>query len=244
MARKINRSPRCISDGRDALTVEILSAVGATAISNYNAHEQILAQSEPTESVFVLIEGVVCVSSMLPDGRRQVLGFALPGDLLGAWTFKEHTYCADTLTQVRAYKLATNTLRRVMSHQPALLWAIQSHTKQELALAHEHVAILGRAAAEEKVAWFVLQWRERWELRAGRSDEIPLPMTRSDISDYLGLTIETVSRVFSRFSREGIWRAGLDFVEVIDLGKLTTLARCETSGAVAIPKVHAHLGSR
>lgn len=180
MARKINRFPRCISDGRDALTVEILSAVGSTAISDYSANEQILAQSEPADSVFVLIEGVVRVSSILPDGRRQVFGFALPGDLIGTWVFRENSYRADTLTQVRAYKLATDKLRRVMSHQPVLLRAIQSHTKQELALAHEHVAILSRAAAEEKVAWFVLQWRDRWELRSGSSDQIPLPMTRCE----------------------------------------------------------------
>ena len=111
-----------------------------------------------------------------------------------------------------------------MAGDPELVKRLYDMVGRELDSAREHVVILGRRTADEKIACFLLDLRARLGGRFGLSNEVPLPMSRQDIADYLGLTIETVSRIFTRFGREGILSASARKAIILDLAKLQSLA--------------------
>jgi CRP/FNR family transcriptional regulator len=182
------------------------------------------AQDAPAHSVLNITAGVVRLSKLLSDGRRQVFGFALPGDFLGLSLGHHNTYSADTLTHVTACHFDRAHFQRFMSQQPTLLRRLYDLTGRELALAQEHIAILGSRNAEEKIACFILGLRTRLVRSVGYLTTIPLPMSRQDIADYLGLTIETVSRMFTRFDREGVLEVARDRVKILDISRLEALA--------------------
>ena len=192
--------------------------------TNFAPRTQLQAQDAPAHSVFNITAGVVRLSKLLSDGRRQVFGFALPGDFLGLTLGHHHAYSADTLTHVTACHFDRGHFQRFMTQQPTLLRRHYDLTGRELALAQEHIAILGSRNAEEKLACFILGLRTRMVRSVGHLTTIPLPMSRQDIADYLGLTIETVSRMFTRFSREGILEVARDRVKILDLPRLEALA--------------------
>ena len=185
---------------------------------------QIQSQDTPAHSVFNITAGVVRLSKLLSDGRRQVFGFALPGDFIGLGLRESHAYSADTLTNVTACHFDRASFSRFMSQQPALLRRLYDFTGRELAMAQEHIAVLGSRNAEEKLACFLLGLRTRMVRSVGLLTTIPLAMSRQDIADYLGLTIETVSRMFTRFDREGVLEVTRDRVKILDLARLQALA--------------------
>jgi CRP/FNR family transcriptional regulator, anaerobic regulatory protein len=192
--------------------------------TNFAPRTQLQAQDAPAHSVFNITAGVVRLSKLLSDGRRQVFGFALPGDFLGLTLGHHHSYNADTLTHVTACHFDRGHFNRFMTQQPTLLRRLYDLTGRELALAQEHIAILGSRNAEEKLACFILGLRTRLVRSVGHLTTIPLPMSRQDIADYLGLTIETVSRMFTRFDREGVLDVARDRVKILDLPRLEALA--------------------
>ena len=112
---------------------------------------------------------------------------------------------------------------RFMSHQPALLRRLYTLVGRELDMAQEHMSLLGRRTAEEKVACFLLGLRKRLVRNSGQSDLVPLAMSRQDMADYLGLTIETVSRILSRFDREGVLDVSRDKARLLDIPRFETL---------------------
>ena len=192
--------------------------------TNYAARSQLQSQDARAHSVFNVTAGMVRLSKLLTDGRRQVFGFALPGDFIGLTLAEHNPYSADTLTPVTACQFDRGQFKRFMSLQPALLRRLYDITASELARAQEHIAILGCRSAEEKVACFLLGLRTRLARRSGLSSRIPLPMSRQDIADFLGLTIETVSRMFTKLDRQGVLDVARDHVCIRDLSYLQKLA--------------------
>jgi CRP/FNR family transcriptional regulator, anaerobic regulatory protein len=192
--------------------------------TDYPARTQLYEQGAPVSSVYNITAGVVRLSKILTDGRRQVLGFALPGDFIGL-TLAATQYCsAETITPVTACHFERSQFDRLMKEQPTLTRRLYELTASELTRAHEHVSILGCRTADEKVACFLLEFRTRLARRFGVSDRIPLPMSRQDIADHLGLTIETVSRMFMRMDRDRTLAVARDHVRILDLQKLQLLA--------------------
>ncbi|MGY4622821.1 CRP-like cAMP-binding protein [Bradyrhizobium sp. USDA 4486] len=139
---------------------------------------------------------------LLPDGRRQIVGFPLPGDFLGMNISGRHNFSAD-VGAVTVCQFAKTPFGRFIEDRPYLLRRINELAIRELSQARDHMVLLGRRSADEKVATFLLGWRERLFALKGTSGTIPLSMRRQDIADYLGLTIETVSRTFTRLQRHG-----------------------------------------
>jgi len=166
--------------------------------------ETVFAQEDVTASFYNVLEGVLRLYKLLPDGRRQIVGFALPGDFLGMTTAGRHDFSADAIGPVTICQFSKATFARFAQDRASLLRRINELAVRELNLARDHMVLLGRRSAEEKVATFLVGWRDRLSQLKAASDMVPLPMSRQDIADYLGLTIETVSRTFTKLEREGV----------------------------------------
>jgi CRP/FNR family transcriptional regulator len=166
--------------------------------------ETVFAQEELTTSFYNLVEGVIRLYKLLPDGRRQIVGFALPGDFLGMSSSGRHGFSADAIGPVAVCRFGRASFSRFADNKPKLLRRINELAVRELTQAREHMVLLGRRLAEEKVAIFLVGWRDRLIQLRGPTPTVPLPMSRQDIADYLGLTIETVSRTFTKLERDGV----------------------------------------
>lgn len=187
--------------------------------------ETVFTQEDATTFFYNVLDGVMRVYKLLPDGRRQIVGFALPGDFVGMTTEERHGFSADAIGVVTVCQFAKVPFARFAEDKPNLLRRMHELTVQELNEARDHMVLLGRRSAEEKVATFLVGWRNRLADLMGISDTVQLPMSRQDIADYLGLTIETVSRTFTKLEREGI-------IEIVPGGiSLRDLARAEALAA-------------
>jgi len=164
----------------------------------------VFAQEEMTTSFYNLLEGVMRLYKLLPDGRRQIVGFALPGDFLGMAASARHGFSADAIGPVVVCRFSRASFTRFIEDRPHLLRRINELAVRELSQARDHMVLLGRRSAEEKVATFLVGWRDRLAQQSAPRKTVPLPMSRQDIADYLGLTIETVSRTFTKLDRDGV----------------------------------------
>jgi len=170
--------------------------------AHFDACETIFAQEDSSSCFYNLLDGVMRLYKLLPDGRRQIVGFALPGDFVGMTTEERHGFSADAIGPVTVCQFAKAPFARFADDKPNLLRRMNELAVQELNQARDHMVLLGRRSAEEKVATFLIGWRDRLVELRGPSSIVPLPMSRQDIADYLGLTIDTVSRTLTRFERE------------------------------------------
>ena len=171
---------------------------------HFDSCETVFAQEEMTTSFYNLLEGVMRLYKLLPDGRRQIVGFALPGDFLGMTTSARHSFSADAIGPVVICRFFRTPFARFVENKPHLLRRINELAICELSQAQDHMVLLGRRSAEEKVATFLVGWRDRLAQLTGPTTTVPLPMSRQDIADFLGLTIETVSRTFTKLERDGV----------------------------------------
>jgi CRP/FNR family transcriptional regulator, anaerobic regulatory protein len=171
---------------------------------HFQPGESAFAQEDMTTSFYNLVGGVMRLYKLLPDGRRQIVGFALPGDFLGMASDGRHGFSADAIGAVSVCRFSRAAFAHFAEDKPHLLRRINELVVRELNEARDHMVLLGRRSAEEKVATFLIGWRDRLVQLKGPSDTVPLPMSRLDIADYLGLTIETVSRTFTKLEREGV----------------------------------------
>ena len=186
--------------------------------------QTLFGQDEPVGSVFNVIEGTLRLTRLLPDGRRQVMGFALPGDFLGLAPQERYSVSAEALGSVKTCRFSREDFAAVVEAKPHLLRSLHERAGYELNLAQEQMVLLGRRTAEEKVAAFLLSLRERYA-RAGHSSvTVELPMGRQDMADHLGLTIETVSRMLSRLDRTHAILLVPGGVRLLDLARLEKMA--------------------
>lgn len=179
---------------------------------------------EVAHSVHSLTAGVARLYKLLPDGRRQVIGFALPGDFLGIAPSERYTFSADAVGAMTACRLSREAFAHFIEQRPHFLLRINEFAARELMLAQEQMLLLGRRTAEEKVASFLIAWRERLAQIGDIRQTIALPMSRQDIADYLGLTIETVSRTLTRFEREKMLIIVAGGVRLLDANRAAAMA--------------------
>ena len=191
---------------------------------SYKKDEEIYGEDEPAEYVYQVISGAVRSYKLLSDGRRQIGAFHLPGDVFGLESGATHRLAAEAIidTTVRLVKRRSLDKAACVDVQLARkLWAI---TAGELRHAEDHMLLLGRKTAMERVATFLLEMDRRLAV-AGM---MALPMCRRDIGDYLGLTLETVSRALSQLQTQGV----LDFsgarqVQLRNRDRLRDIEVCE-----------------
>ena len=186
--------------------------------------ETVFSEEELTTSFYNVLEGVMRLYKLLPDGRRQIVGFALPGDFLGMNISGRHNFSADAIGPVVVCQFPKASFGRFIEDKAHLLRRINELAIRELSQARDHMVLLGRRSAEEKVATFLLGWRDRLMLLHGPSNIVPLPMSRQDIADFLGLTIETVSRTFTKLERDRIIEIITGGISLLDLARAEALA--------------------
>jgi CRP/FNR family transcriptional regulator, anaerobic regulatory protein len=185
----------------------------------------LMEEGTPGDHVFNIISGSVLLSKLLPDGRRQVVGIAISGDFLGLSFDDYNAFTATALGEIKVCRYPRAQFEGMVQRSPTLLRRLHVSTGHELNVAQDHMMLLGRRNAEEKIACFLLNLRDRWAKLKGPSVRIDLPMTRQDIADYLGLTVETVSRNLTRLAREKLIAIIPDGVRVLDAARLAHVAR-------------------
>ena len=160
-------------------------------------------EGDEVQRLYLVVRGVVRLTRMLEDGRRQVIAFGYPGDIVGfPADGRHHTDCdALTDTQLQSFK------RSALEHgdgDPELHEALLRAALDEISAMQDHFMMLGRKSARERVAAFLSVLSDRFGQDVGAHREVTLPMTRCDIADFLGLTTETVSRAFTALRTSGL----------------------------------------
>lgn len=205
------------------------------------ARSLVFAQGDDKHNLFSVVEGVVKLSKALPDGRQQVLGFGMPGSVLGLEGGPVLGHSATAVTPVRVCRVDWRRLDRLLAAFPPMERRMREVACAELEAAREHMLTLGRKTARERVATFLLSLlRGRTGAAAGW---VALPMLRSDIADHLGLRLETVSRVLSEFTKAGLIRQeGLHVLRCLNPRRLAAIAEGDNRHG-CVPQAASRAGS-
>lgn len=182
-------------------------------VAFFQPNQEVYGQGEQAAALYQVEVGAVRIYRLLADGRRQISAFHIAGEVFGFAADGKHHFFAEAIcsSAIRVHRLPIG---------PDLSREVLPTALQALVRAQEHLLVIGRQNAAERVAAFLLDLSER----QGNLPQIELAMSRADIGDYLGLTIETVSRVFSKFREKGYIRLqGARTVEVVDHDALHAL---------------------
>ena len=164
--------------------------MGATM--SYPRDSEIFGENEPADYLYKVVSGSVRTYRILSDGRRQVGGFYLPGDIFGLEFADEHTLSAEAISDAKVLVVKRSALSALAGRDPSVAQQLFALTGRELHRVQDRTLLLIKNA-RERVASFLLEMADR----ASKNNTIELPMSRQDIADYLGLTIETVSRTLT-----------------------------------------------
>jgi CRP/FNR family nitrogen fixation transcriptional regulator len=167
---------------------------------SYQKDEEIYGEDEPAEYVYQVISGAVRTYKLLSDGRRQIGAFHLPGDVFGLESGAAHRLAAEAIVDTTVRLVKRLSLEQAAGTDVKVAQKLWTMTASDLRHAEDHMLLLGRKNALERVANFLLEMDRRLAV-AGM---MALPMCRRDIGDYLGLTLETISRALSQLHGEGV----------------------------------------
>ena len=171
---------------------------------SFTRNAEIYGENEPADYVYKVVSGAVRTYKIFDDGRRQIGGFYFPGEAFGLELGEEHEFSAEAIDNSVILVIKRSALVALADREPDMARKLWSFTARELQRAQKRMLLLVKSA-EERVAYFLLEMAGRLQ----SAETVDLPMSRQDIADYLGLTIETVSR---------------------------TLTQLETKAAIALPK--------
>ena len=162
-------------------------------------------QNSPATHVYVIIQGTIKLYRLLEDGGRQVTGFLGPGDLLGSPKINGTTHCtAECLTECQLCAFRTESFQRMLRQYPELCLVLLTTAYDEVEAQYEQLGLLGRKHADQRLAAFLLTLAQRWQHDGPIETSLSLTMSRADIADYLGLTVESVSRAMHRLKDLGL----------------------------------------
>jgi len=184
---------------------------------------------EPRQHVYTITAGALRLVRTLADGRRQISGFVLPGDFLGLSGSDHHRYDIEAIADSRVCRVSLPQMKDLRSRFPHLERKLLQRACQELDAVQDAAMALGRLQPAEKVADFLLRLAAREALLGEPGLRVTLPMGRGDIADHLGLTMETVSRTFTKLRQQGlIALPHLNTVEILDEAGLQKLSADES----------------
>ena len=166
----------------------------------YKRGTEIYGEGEPAVYVYRVKEGAVRSYKLLSDGRRQIGEFHLVGDIFGLTSGEYHRFTTEAVVDTTLWLIERQSVETRARTEGPVARNLLSMTARDLKHAEDHLLLLGRKDALEKVATFLIEM----DKRLSATGVMSLPMARSDIADYLGLTVETVSRALSRLGRAGI----------------------------------------
>ena len=172
-------------------------------IASFEAGQEVVGEGDPTENFFLVMRGMFRAVKFTRDGRRQVFAFYMPGDICGLEPDAVHKLTIEAVDSAAVAILPRRACRISMNDDSRLNAALFDGATRALTLSIDHMMMIGRSSAEERLAWFLTMLSAR---SACRMRVLDLAMQRQDIADYLGLTIETVSRTFTLFRDRGLIR--------------------------------------
>jgi len=194
-------------------------------VRSYSNHEHLYMAGDPHTQVYEILEGVVGLYDLLSDGRRQIVTFYYPGDYIGVDYTTTCQHNAEALSSLMVRTIPARELIRLMTEDPEFGKSLMMVLTEELTELRHQMLSLGRKSALERLATFLARISKKSAARNAGRVELYLPMTRAEIGDYLGLTIETVSRNFTKLKVASIIRiVSKDIVEVIDQDLLNAVA--------------------
>jgi CRP/FNR family transcriptional regulator len=209
----------------DAIPEADLTRLGSSAIGGVARPGTLfIAETDPAAAFFNIISGTARLYKLLPDGRRQITGFADPGNFLGLAVSDTYAFSAEAIDTVHYCIFPRIRLRALMHDFPHMEARLLKFASTELVAAQEQMLLLGRKSAQERVASFLMA-----RSRLGAAQDPPacfvLPMARGDIADYLGITIETVVRTLRKLRDEGMIEVtNTSEVVICDVSALQCLA--------------------
>ncbi|HEX2146712.1 MAG TPA: helix-turn-helix domain-containing protein [Pseudorhizobium sp.] len=194
-------------------------------VESFSAGQILFFEGDVAKSVFEVVQGTLRILRILPDGRRVITGFLHAGDMLGI-SFKSHyIYTAEAIDQVIIRRLSRKVFQDEVANSAELRPAVFNQMSDEMAAAQDQMVLLSTKNAEERLCSFLLKELQRAIGTGTRESLVALPMTRLDIADYLGLTIETVSRTMTKLINKGVLTAsGRHAVKILRRGLLAQLA--------------------
>lgn len=216
---------------------EMRELAAITRHATFEPGQVILAEADSREIVGTVTAGVVKLTKALPDGRQQIVGLLFPSDFMGRLRAGESRVHAEAITRVEVCLFNAPRFRELTERYPVLKNGIYERALNDIDAAREWMVLLGRKTAEEKLATFLVMLAERAVIATCRRDAtgafmdedgpvlLKLPMSRADMADHIGLTIETVSRQITRFKGNGLISVigGRD-LQIPDLGRLRAIA--------------------
>lgn len=179
-------------------------AMDQAGLVPFSNREDLFLEGDEASHLYEVVSGVVCLYRIMPDGGRHILAFRFPGDIVGLCSPATYGYNAQAVGDARVRRISRAGLERMIDERADFARKLLRMAAAELNAMRDHLTCLASKSAEAKVADFLLMLAERSQARAGSAVVVNLPMTRTDIGDYLGLTIETVSRTISKMRRAGI----------------------------------------
>ncbi len=203
----------------------------AAASRVLQAREHVFFEGDTKDHIYLVERGTVCLYKTLPDGRRQIVDFAYPGDLIGLGVPGDHVFSAQAITLTRLRCLPAGLLLDVALHDPQVSMQLYRALSDQLLAARDLLLTVGQRNATERLGALLLALSRRNERIGADPTRIALPMTRADIADFLSLTIETVSRTFTKLRQGGM----IDLVQstlvvIRDQKALERLAAGEVQG--------------
>ena len=177
--------------GQRADTIELMGA-----LMPIGRNSEIYGENEPADYLYKVVSGTVRTYKVLVDGRRQIGAFYLPGDIFGLETGDDHTFSAEAITDCKIVVIKRSAVVALAARDNDVARQMWALTARELQRAQDHILVLIKSA-QERVAGFLLEMADR----AAGAGTIELPMSRQDIADYLGLTIETISRTLTQLEK-------------------------------------------
>jgi CRP/FNR family nitrogen fixation transcriptional regulator len=181
-----------LADGEEHSLAGVFEMLGAPM--SFRRNVEVFGEGEPADHFYKVASGAVRTYKVLSDGRRQIGAFYLPGDLFGLEEGADHSFSAEAVVTSTVRVVRRNVVMAAAGRDNAIAADLWSATAMGLRRAQDHMLVLGRQTAEERVASFLLSMNG---VAPRANDIIELPMSRQDIADYLGLTISTVSRTFT-----------------------------------------------
>lgn len=209
-----------------ALSAAELARLRSVSYSRHaRPEETVIEEGDPATDLYNVVRGTVKLYKLLPDGRRQVTGFLYPGDFLGIALNDVYAYSAEAIEPLELCRFPRRGLEALLAEFPRLQRRLLGDAAHELVTAQDQMLLLGRKTARERVASFLLSLSRRAARRHAPASPVDVPMSRTDIADFLGLTTETVSRAITGLTRAKlIAPEGRRRITILDINRLTSLA--------------------
>lgn len=228
MLARLDAAVRPIAHSQDLANEEapnLASIFRDKPLERLGAGSALFWEGDPARHVFEVVEGVLRIFRVMGDGRRAITGFLYPGDLVGVSMRDRYLYNAEAVTTVRFRRHSSTAFQGAICHSPELRPLLFARLCDEMAAAQDQMVLLSRKNAEERICSFLLTLARRLSGDGSPATHIELAMTRLDMADYLGLTIETVSRTMTALAGRGVVRqAGRHGVSLMRLDIIQRLA--------------------